>query len=219
MNIVTMQSGYFSDIDHLNPNFRKDFKKLKITLDTPYERGFYLQKFPVLLFTVMDMLPNLRHHRCSHGDQKHIHRQYDMSHLVSPIKIIGDVIDTVHLLEHTILELQCQISEMEICSGLTCNYWEPENRYDVFVECTEPDLAIFSAEVSVATFNRILEGTSHLELDLGETIRLARTIYKYDLTSIRQIARRLSWSEQKVIRGMEELEQYRFPFRALQPAA
>ncbi len=219
MKIISIQSGTFPEIERLNRNFRKEYQKLKITLDTLSGREFYLKRFPNLMFSIIEMLPNLRHHRCSHGENIHISREYDPSHLISPIKILGDVIDTVHLLEHTILELQCQISEMEICSGLTCNYWEPENRYDVFVECTEPNLAAFSTELSVALFNHLLYAPNEQFPDIKDIIRLARTVYKHELRSIRQISTLLNWSEEKVIEGMERLEQFKFPFRVLQPAA
>ncbi|RMD96565.1 MAG: hypothetical protein D6814_11165 [Calditrichaeota bacterium] len=218
MKLISLQHGRFSEIDQLNGNFRKEFLKLKITLDTLSPQKFYLDRFPGLMFTLIEILPNLRHHHCSHGDNEHLSREYDLSHLITPIKIIGDTIDTVHLLEHMILELQCQISEMQVCSGLTCNYWEPENRYDIFVECNEPDLCTFSTYVSLAFFNQFLYRKGEL-FNIQDVIRLARTIYRQDSRSIRHIAKMMNWSRDKVISEIERLERFSFPFQSLHPVA
>ena len=116
MKLIATDYGTFSGIDHLNDRFEHGSDRLKITVDTVSPRALYLERFPQLLFEVLEIFPNLQRHRCSHGQIDSRYRQYDMSHLVSPIKLVGDVIDTVHLFEHVILELQFQIGTMEACS-------------------------------------------------------------------------------------------------------
>ncbi len=220
MKLISVQYGDFEEIEHLNPNFQKNFLKLKLTLDMLSPKEIYIENFPRLMFTLIEALPNLRYHQCSHGEKRHLKREYDPSHLISPIKIIGDVIDTVHLLEHTILELQCQISEMDVCSGLTCNYWEPENRFDVFVECTEPNIAIFSSNVAIAALKNIIYNTNDFDLpSLSDTVAIAKQIYSRGITDADELAGALQWSKPKVQSEIKRLDRFNFPFQILQPAA
>ncbi len=219
MKLISIQYGNFEEIEHLNPNFQKNFLKLKLTLDMLSPKEFYIDNFPRLIFSVIEALPNLRYHQCSHGEKRHLKREYDPSHLISPIKIIGDVIDTVHLLEHTILELQCQISEMDVCSGLTCNYWEPENRFDVFVECTEPNIAIFSSNVAIAALKGIIYNEEFDLPSLKDTVAIARQIYARGITDDDELASHLNWSKSKVQTELRRLDRFNFPFQILQPAA
>ncbi len=219
MKLVSVQNGDYSEVEHLNPNFQKHHPKLKITLDTISPREFYLENFPRLMFSIIEMLPNLRYHQCSHGENRHLRREYDLSHLITPIKIIGDVIDTVHLLEHAILELQCQVSDMPVCSGLTCNYWEPENRYDVFVECNEPEVALFSTHAAVAVFNKLLYDDPAASPPLNDLIQIASDIYRHGMRTEEELAQSLNWTAARVSSGLEWLEEFKFPFEILEPVA
>lgn len=218
MKLIATKHGRFAEIDHLNPNFRNEYKRLKITIDTVAPKEFYLGNFPTLMFTILELFPNLRNHSCNHGKTNHTQRDYDTSHLIAPIKIVGDVIDTVHLLEHVILELQCQIGSMEVCSGLTCNYWEPENRYDVFIECAEPELATFACNLALDVFQKISNEDVSIE-DVRDLLQIAHTVYGGIEISTYDVARELNWPTRRVSRLIEKLEKFNFPFPAMQPAA
>lgn len=219
MHLIATEYGRFAGIDQINSNFRNDRMRLKLTLDTESPRKLYLDQFPQLLFSVLEIFPNLRSHRCQQGESGFTKREYDLSHLVTPIKIIGDVIDTVHLLEHVILEMQCQIGIMDECSGLTCNYWEPENRYDVFIECDEPELGLFSCNASLDLFRKLLYGSDTARIDIADMLAVAAKIYHAETDSIAALSEMLAWRESKITRIMERLEELSFPFHVLQPAA
>lgn len=218
MKLISAEPGKYPDINRLNHNFRADSNRIKFTIDTISPKSLYLDRFPKLLFTTFDLLPNIKKHRCTRGATTEAFRDYDMSHLVSPIKLIGDVIDTVHLLEHVVLELQCQIGAMPECSGLTCNYWEPENRYDVFIESDETELARFSCKMALDLFDTIIYG-SEKEIDLPDLTILARRIYGRGTVSKAGIARDLAWSGERVSEKMARLEAFNFPLKSLKFAA
>lgn len=218
MKVIDLRHGRFAEIDHLNPNFRKEYGRLRITVDMLSPREHYLDQFPFLMFSIIDLFPNLKNHSCSHGQADHTVREYDMSHLISPIKIIGDVIDTVHLLEHVILELQCQIGVMHVCSGLTCNYWEPENRYDVFIETAEPELAKFACNFALELFNNLLyEREGHINLQ--DVVKAAQILYSNHSRPAHEVARDYEWPNSQFSELLQKLQELNFPFQHVQPAA
>jgi len=218
MKIITCEDGAFPEINHLNHDFKTDSLRLRITLDTTLSRDYYINLFPKLLFTVLDIFPNIRKHHCSHGQNSDTLRENSMDHLPSPIKLVGDVIDTVHLFEHLTLELQCLIGQMAQCSGLTCNYWSPENRFDVYIECDDSRIAQFSCNAAIALFNNMLHAEEKMVSTL-DAIYLAQTISKAGWQKQEIIKQKLGWSELKFEQAEEHLRTFAFPFRALSAVA
>lgn len=218
MKLIATKHDYFPDIDAYNPRFRIGSLRLKLTIDTLSPRKFYLNRFPALLFDVLDLFPRIKHHRCAHGKSESRFRDYNTGHWMAPIRIIGDVIDTVHLLEHVILELNCQIGGMEICSGLTCNYWEPENRYDVFIECDDFALGIFSTNFGLKLFHQLLYGQKFAH-DVRELMLLAGILYEQPEIPSLQLQQRLGWAPEQIASGLAQLKALQFPDDSARRAA
>ncbi len=218
MKLIGFEEGLFPELDNYNAGFIKGSRRLKATIDTLSSKTHYIENYPELLFNTLDLLPNIRNHRCSHGENEHAGRDYDMSHIFSPIKIVGDVIDTVHLFEHVALEIQCQVAEMKECSGLTCNYWEPETRYDVFIECEETSVAEFSCLTSLKLINSQIN-TPDEPFNIRDVLQLAITITRKGYEDPEALAAHLGWSNGKLNRMMAELRELKFPFIVQLPAA
>ncbi len=218
MKLIGFEEGLFPELDNYNAGFNKGSRRLKVTIDTLAAKTHYIENYPELLFNTLDLLPNIRNHRCSHGENEHAGRDYDMSHIFSPIKIVGDVIDTVHLFEHVALEIQCQVAEMQECSGLTCNYWEPETRYDVFIEYEEAPIAEFSCLTSLKLINSQIN-TPEEPFNIRDVLMLATTIARQEVEDASSLSSHLGWSNGKLNRIIAELQELKFPFSAHLPAA
>ena len=210
MKLIKIKRGRFSEIEHLNTNFKHDSLQICATVETTNSPETYLARFPDLLFSVLKTLPNLKHHHCHTDMTPYMQRSGQIYQFNSPLKLVGDVIDTVHLLEHVALEIQCQLDNLEACSGLTCNYWEPENRFDIFIECKNPRIAIFSFRLALRLCNAILNHEKK-NMDIGEMILLAQTINKTQIITPEVLARKMEWPLVKVYRCMKSLEGLNFP--------
>ncbi|KAA3613909.1 MAG: hypothetical protein DWQ05_16685 [Calditrichaeota bacterium] len=218
MELIKIVPGNFAELNKLNGNFKKDTQRIRATIDTTEEKDFYIGKFPDLLFGMLKLFPNIRHHHCHQGEHKYPNRDFDIRHLGAPIKIVGDVIDTVHLVEHISLEIQCQVDDLDECSGLTCNYWEPENRFDVFIECNKPAIATFSCNFAFQLCTSMLNGTKN-DFHIDEVIKMARAIEKSGEYSLHVLARLLKWSKKKTMGNLKLLEQFNFPLPWMRTAA
>ncbi len=218
MKLIKIVEGNFDELNKLNSNFNKDTKRIRATIDITADKSFYLAKFPDLLFAVLNFFPNIRHHHCHQGEQDFPNRNFDIRHLGAPIKIVGDVIDTVHLVEHISLEIQCQVNQLDQCSGLTCNYWEPEYRFDVFLECRKPSVAKFSIYLALQLCNDLIQDRN-LDFSIKDIIQIAQIIEKTNEYSLHALARLLKWTKKKTMQYLKLLEQFNFPLPWMRTAA
>lgn len=214
MELIQINSSRTQEIKRLNGNFKDDTLKLKVTIDTTKSKSYYINTFPTLLFKILELFPNIKQHNCFQGEAEFASRNMPLMNIGLPIKLVGDVIDTVHLLEHVILEIQCQVDNMDECSGLTCNYWEPENRYDVFIECNHIEVATFSTKIALQLFNSILYDEAHV-VGVNDIVKMASHLRDQKHYSIDKIAQKFRWSKTKIEKNIMLLQELSYPF--LQP--
>ncbi|MBD3298086.1 MAG: hypothetical protein GF341_05470 [candidate division Zixibacteria bacterium] len=132
----------------LNHRFRPDANHLIVTLDVEGYDPPVTNAFPVMYRALATLFPTLSRHSCC--EQWENTPLFLQSIEGVSIKSVGEAADVAHLTEHVMVDLQCAISGMKLCSGITCGHRSPENRFDVFVECTDPRVGAFSAHL--ATF-------------------------------------------------------------------
>lgn len=205
MRVVDAKYGLFPEVNHLNSRFVPNRPRLKLTVDTLHPEEHYIQSFPYLAQRLIELFPTLRHHRCCEEDTKPT-----CSGQV-PIRRTGQAIDVVHLIEHVIIDLQCHITSMDICSGITCHYWEPENRYDIFVECLDEKVGLFSARLAVDLVGNYLRRES-VNDEYHHTIALAKFLYHYPQATItpEQIAQHLGWAIDTADAAINHLVRFQF---------
>jgi hypothetical protein len=173
LQIVSLSFGRFSEISELDIFFRHSDLRLKLVLDIFLPEGKELD-FKSLYDKVTGFFPNLQKHKCwAHrlGGSVSQEQREDL-----PFQSVGGVTDLAHLVEHLIIDLQSTIAQMESCSGLTCGYNEPDNRFDLFVECQDRRVATFSSNLAVKMMKELLWKGS-LTLDCTKSIQLAKCLY------------------------------------------
>ena len=77
---------------------------------------------------------------------------------------------------------------MPMCSGVTCQYREPRNRYDIFVEAVNQDVAAFSGHLAVDMVGNVIAHGS-LDTKYKDIIELAKVFSKNPqlVSSIKEI--------------------------------
>jgi hypothetical protein len=146
MQILRIQHARVPKIRMLNHKFREDSNHLIVTLDV---EGFHppaTSDFLTIYHALAGLFPTLARHSCCE-DWENTPLFIQSVDGVS-IKTVGEVADIAHLVEHVMVDLQCAISGMRLCSGITCGHREPENRFDLFIECIDPRVGAFTAQLA-----------------------------------------------------------------------
>ena len=169
--------GTFPEVDELNRDFAAGSRRLKLQVEV-HEGNRRTETDPaVLLEQISKLLPGLDEHRCC-GDSQIGSTFFRSGNSDGSTRgARRTTANLAHLLEHLILDLQYQIAGVTRCSGVTCGYWEPCYRYDLFVESPNALCAGTSARIGVALMNDHLAG--HPAIPLYElAIRVGRELYE-----------------------------------------
>ncbi|MDH4223617.1 MAG: hypothetical protein OEV55_08790 [candidate division Zixibacteria bacterium] len=208
MHIVSLDIGKFPELSGLDIFLGHSELKLKLVLDIflPKEKGFDFEK---IYRTVASFLPNLNKHKCwarllggsaPRGGKKDLHFQS-----------IGGITDIAHLTEHMIIDLQATIGQMETCSGLTCGYQDPANRFDLFIECHNSRVATFSSFLAVKMMKELLWKGS-LSNEYLRTIQLAKYLNAEPelMSSLNKLSHKLNCQKDELILHIKELIDLKF---------
>ena len=140
MIVIDYAYGKFSEVNHLNSNFRPGINKIKMTIDVISPREVYRKIYPIAIRQFHDLFPNLRNHDCCQEKASGVEECADLTNGTQ-----NYALNILHLMEHVIIDIQCTITKMKKCSGITCNYHKPPNRFDIFVECIDKKIGYASA--------------------------------------------------------------------------
>jgi hypothetical protein len=129
--------------------------------------------FHTIYHALAKLLPTLSQHKCC--EQWENTPLYLQETEGVSVKWVGEVADVAHLVEHVIVDLQCAISGMRKCSGITCGHKDPENRFDLFLQCTDPEVGVFSAYFATYLVAAMFE-KPRLSLRYRDIIKAARIV-------------------------------------------
>lgn len=177
IRILEARYGTFPEVDELNRDFTAGSRRLKLQIDVLEGLRWTESDPAVLLEQLSEPLPGLGEHRCC-GDSQFGSTFFGSGDGGGSTEGAGLAsADLAHLLEHLILDLQYRVAGVTRCSAVTCGYWEPPSRYDLFVESPNALCAETSARLGVALMNDHLAGHSAIPL-YGLAIRVGRELYE-----------------------------------------
>jgi len=151
MILIEYQYNQFSEVNQLNENFLPDVNKLKLTIDAVSPLIVYKKAYPIIVKQFQQLFPNIHRHQCC---QQQFSGVIQTSQSITGLQ--NFTLDTIHFIEHIIIDMQCSMSKMKICSGITCNYHHPSNRYDIFVECLDRKVGFHAANIAIDMVQRVL---------------------------------------------------------------
>jgi hypothetical protein len=181
LEIKEIAYGQFPEISDLNPRFKPESHKIKATLDirlSPDHSGMDLSS---IVHQLMKLLPTLAKHQCGESLFTNLKSAKEDTSSAINSSVCSchpdEVTDLAHLMEHVIIDLQSNITGMDSCSGITCGYKNPPYRFDMFVECKDKTVGLFSVLFTTDIFARFLE-RGNIARRYHYLIELAKYLYR-----------------------------------------
>ncbi|MCK4404836.1 MAG: hypothetical protein KAW02_07065 [candidate division Zixibacteria bacterium] len=214
LEIKEISYGEFPEILGLNPRFKPGGKKVKVVLDVQAPE---IQKgnpdISSIFMKLIKLLPSLERHQCG----EHLLEDIKSGKKGSYSEHSEKITDIAHIMEHVIIDLQSKITGMDSCSGITCGYKDPYFRFDLFVECKDKKVGMFSARFAADLLKRLLTNKS-LSRRYYALIDLAQYLYGNNSlqrqTKIDPLASQISlefgWKKRFVLPLLRKLQDFGF---------
>jgi len=211
MNVLTILYGQFPEVLKLYSRFQPGIAQVKMVIDIEPSGGFERAKFLKVFGELSKFFPTIAHHSCCEEWQSlplYIEEESGVS-----LKRVGECADVAHLIEHVIIDMQVRIAGMTKCSGLTCGWKEPENRFDIFFECTNARVGHFAAQYAVYLVKKILrkKGISKRHRYVIEMAEYLMTDPGTDINPD-ELAGRLGWRKGNTMMALSMLDRFGFFF-------
>ena len=204
--------GEFPEICGLNPRFKPKSKKVKVVIDVHLpESQKGSRNLSSAFGRLMRLLPSLERHQCG-------------EHLLEDLKSGGrdfrahhpdEATDIAHMLEHVMIDLQTNIIGMDSCSGITCGYKEPPHRFDLFVECRDKNVGVFSALLATDLLKallakKILSGRFRALIDLAKYLYANQSLLKRAQLEpvVSRISTEFGWKRRFVLSLLRKLREF-----------
>jgi hypothetical protein len=153
LEIKEISYGEFGEISTLNPRFKPGSKKVKIVLDVHAPQAQEGDgNLTSIFMKLTKLLPSLERHQCG----EHLLQDLRSGKRNAYSQGLEKTTDLAHIMEHVIIDLQSNITGMNTCSGITCGYKDPGFRFDLFVECEDKRVGVFSAFFAAEVLERLL---------------------------------------------------------------
>jgi hypothetical protein len=210
VEIKEISYGEFPEVFGLNKRFKPGGKKLKVVLDVFLPKKKDKLDFSLVYRKLLRLLPTLEKHKCGEDLFRNL-----QSHTETFSEKTEETTHIAHLIEHMIIDLQSNITKMDSCSGITCGYKNPENRFDLFIECRDEEVGKFSTFFAVDVMEKLLSGKNlakknfrmiELVKYLRGNISLSQKSELINLAS--QIASDLGWTKRTVVSLLKELKNF-----------
>jgi hypothetical protein len=210
VEIKEISYGEFPEICGLNKRFKPGGRKLKVVLDIFVPKNKKKINFSLIYLKLLKLLPTLERHKCGENLFKNL-----KDHREIPSQGVEQITHIAHLMEHVIIDLQSNITQMDSCSGITCGYKNPVHRFDLFVECKNEKVGRFSTFFAVDLVKRLLVGKNPSKRDF-RLVKLVKYLYqKTSLLGLNQlvslqakIASDLGWTKRSVVSLLRELDNF-----------
>ncbi len=209
MKILAIVYGHFPKVFKLYSRFQPKVGHLKVVLDVHPAGGFERAKFLTVFRQLSELFPTISRHACCvewESAPLYLEEEDGVS-----IKRAGESADVAHLIEHVIVDMQVNVGSMQQCSGLTCGWKNPENRFDLFVECTDARIGLFSAQFAVYLVSRMLT-KKRLSRRNEFVLKLAKFLNENpgETVEVESLSSNLGWKKGNVEMALSRLHKFGF---------
>ncbi len=168
IRIRDLQVGPFPGASRLHAGFRAGLPRVRLTVDL----GADLRRRTGPLTAtereqILALCPRLLEHDCGGGSEIHLmlsidHDQPGEEAPAPAAEGSGDGLALAHLIEHVAIDLIVAVSGARRCSGVTCAYGGRLDRFDIFLECADPQVGRAAAVLATAIVRDLCAGSGHL---------------------------------------------------------
>jgi len=156
IRFLSMEHGPHPEVQHLNDRFLPGSEKLKTTLDVLGGEGSSDGIPAAAVPRLLEVFPGLTRHRCCGGNDLHSTLFHRRSRSGCALPPTNHGTDLCHLLEHLAMEMVAAVTGARRCSGLTCGYRTPPNRFDLFLECPDPRVGAVALSCAAQILHSLL---------------------------------------------------------------
>lgn len=211
LKIKEISDGEFPEISDLNPRFKPGSRKVKMVLDIQLTTVSGDTGLSLILLKLMKLLPTLEKHQCG----EHLFEDLKLDTKTTELSPSEKITHIAHLMEHVIIDLQARVTGMDSCSGITCGYKNPYYRFDLFVECKDKKVGLFSAFFAVDLFGDLLS-RKNLSKTYPALIDLAKYLYRNKLLQeqvgfdpmVSRISSEFGWKKSFVLSLLRKLKEF-----------
>lgn len=165
--IRPIEHGLLPSALPLNPLFRKDRNRLRLTLDLGADlRRSVRSLSPSQREALLSFSPRIDHHDCCLGLGLDALLTPGSASQPSPSATDADGMILAHLIQHLALELLTEASAGQACHGATCALAERSERFDLFLEVSDPLLGRTAAILAAVMARDACAGLDRLDLHL-----------------------------------------------------
>ncbi len=216
VSIARIRHGVFDEALPLNPRFIPGRPLLIATLEIDWKPADPVRALSALERALLAFSPLFARHECRGEGIYHVfrpdrnshrrprsarHREEGAAH--GPME---GALALAHLIEHAVIDFQSDVTGMTRISGITAAHRHAPGRFDLMVECLEPEVGSCCLRLAAAWLAAALdgEGPGAEEREVLNLLRLIRSLLRRSFFAP-EVARRLGWSEERTVRGLEAL--------------
>ena len=177
IRIAGSEVGLFPQSLALNPRFRPEVQRIKLTVEIEWEPSEGCKALGRLEKSLAALSPTLLQHECYGQAGYRILRGLDGRQREADVEAtrIELPLAVAHLLEHLMIDMVATLTGESLISGATGARWDSPHRFDIIVECPDVAVAPLVARLSVSWMQamlagRELDGTGRPALELAQQI-------------------------------------------------
>ncbi|MEW5806486.1 MAG: hypothetical protein AB1756_03920 [Acidobacteriota bacterium] len=215
---IFLKHNYYPEIIHLNPQFNPKIKLLRATILIDWKEDQKRKKIERLITKMAEISSTIHMHRCSDDG---VYLPFAKQGKKKKKKSFDGDVALAHLIEHLTIDFLCFVTELRKCSGVTCAFRRPRNKFDLFIESIEVLPCIFSFSLAVSAVDALLQNGCPAEY-FKNILKASRYCYmrRYDLIEPLDMAAFFNWGIIKTeeileiisMAGFVEKEEYSFNF-------
>jgi hypothetical protein len=201
----------------LNPRFVPNHPLLLATLEIRWKPLRPRHAIAALERELLAFSPSFARHECRGDGAYHLLAAGEKGETPaeeeawSAIRSFEAPLALAHLIEHAVIDFQTGVTAARRCSGVTAAYLRDSTRFDLLVECREPEVGSCCLLLAVSWITRALAGKAPAapEREVLEVLRLIVASGRGSWVAP-SVARSLGWSEARGERALAALRKSEF---------
>ncbi len=206
IGVLQTEYGTYPGAAALNWKFPRNAPIMLITLEIAWEPGDSIKAISGLEETLLAFSPAFKKHECRGAEAYHVFASSARAGAPPSVETFNPRLALAHLIEHTVIDFQCVITDEKRCSGVTAEYRKHPGRFDLMIECRDPSVGRLSLALALAWLTAAIQSL-HLGAAEREILEAARLVYRrpYEGLSPPAVAQAMTWSEEKATRALGAL--------------